>query len=107
MSDQDYSALVDSAVYSSDGANVGTVTGIVSGDGEAPFLHVDHNGLFGIGTESYLVPVGAITDSGDGKVTIDKSAEELIGVPAHDSHEPHGQGYFSDAAAWWWREPEI
>lgn len=107
MSDQNYAALVDSEVYSSDGSNVGTVTAIVTGDGEPPFLHVDHNGLFGIGTESFLVPVDAIVESGDGKVTVNKTAEAMIGVPAHDSSEEHEPGHFSDAGAWWWRASQI
>ena len=106
MSAQNYQALVGSEVYSRDGSNVGSVTAIVSNEGETPFLHVEHNGLFGIGAESFLVPVDAITSTEDDKVTVNKTAEEMIGIPAHDSDEPKGQGYFSSLYAWWWRSDE-
>lgn len=106
MSDQNYQALVGSEVYSSDGSNVGSVTAIAGNDGEAPFLQVEHNGLFGIGAESFLVPVDAITNTEEGKVAVNKSAEEMIGIPAHDSDAPREPGYFSSVYAWWWRANE-
>ena len=49
------------------------------------------------------MPVDAITSVEDGKVTVNKSAEEMTGIPAHDGHEPVGEGYFSSIYAWWWR----
>ena len=103
MSDQNYQALVGSEVYSSDGSNIGSVAKIVSNDGEAPFLQVEHNGLFGIGAESFLVPVDAIASTEEGKVTVNKTAEDLVGIPAHDSDAPKEPGYFSSVYAWWWR----
>ena len=72
-------------------------------DGNGAFLQVHHNGLFGIGAESFLVPVDAITSTEDGKVTVNKTAEDMVGIPAHDGHEPEGEGYFSSVYAWWWR----
>ena len=72
MGSQDYQALVGSEVYSSDGSNVGSVESIVSDDGGTPFLQVHHNGLFGIGAESFLVPTDAVTSTEDGKVTVNK-----------------------------------
>ena len=106
MSEQNYQALVGSEVYSSDGSNVGSVASIVSNEGETPFLQVHHNGLFGIGAESFLVPTDAITSTEEGKVTVNKTAEEMVGIPAHDAHDPAGEGYFSSMYAWWWRADE-
>jgi sporulation protein YlmC with PRC-barrel domain len=103
MGGQDYQSLVGSEVYSSDGSNVGSVASIVGDDGSQPFLQVHHNGLFGIGAESFLVPVDAITGTEVGKVTVNKSAEELVGIPPHDEHAPADPGYFSSLYAWWWR----
>lgn len=106
MSDQNYQQTVGNEVYSSDGANVGSVAGIVEDAGQGAFLNVHHNGLFGIGAESFLVPVDAITSIEDGKVTLNKTAEDMTGIPAHDGHEPAGEGYFSSIYAWWWRADE-
>ncbi len=101
MSDQNNEALVGSEVYSIDGANVGSVASIVSDDGAGAFLQVHHNGLFGIGAESFLVPVAAIASTEEGKVTINKSAEDLVGIPAHDGHDPAGESYFTSLFSWW------
>jgi len=106
MSDQNYQSSVGSEVYSRDGANVGSVAGIVDNAGQGTFLNVQHNGLFGIGAESYLVPTDAILSVEDGKVTVNKSAEAMVGIPAHDGHEPTGEGYFSSIYAWWWHDDE-
>jgi sporulation protein YlmC with PRC-barrel domain len=106
MGSQDYQALVGSEVYSSDGSNVGSVESIVSDDGGTPFLQVHHNGLFGIGAESFLVPTDAVTSTEDGKVTVNKTAEDLVGIPAHDGHAPAEPGYFSSLYTWWWHGSE-
>jgi sporulation protein YlmC with PRC-barrel domain len=103
MSDTNYQATVGSEVYTIDGANVGAVAGIEQ-DGDTAFLHVHENGLFGIGTEDFLVPVDKISSIEAGKVTVDRTREDLVGVPAHDSHAPEAPGYFSSLYAWWWRE---
>jgi hypothetical protein len=39
-------------------------------------------------------------------VTVNKSAEEMVGIPAHDAHDPAREGYFSSIYAWWWRADE-
>jgi sporulation protein YlmC with PRC-barrel domain len=106
MSDQNYQALVGSEVYSSDGSNVGSVAGVAGDGGQTPFLEVHQNGLFGIGAESFLVPVDAITNTEPGKVTVNKTAEDLVGIPAHDAHEPKGEGDFTSLYTWWWRANE-
>ncbi|MCA9859745.1 MAG: PRC-barrel domain-containing protein [Thermomicrobiales bacterium] len=103
MSASDYQAMVSSEVYSSDGSNVGHVSEIVDQDGTAVFLQVKDNGLFGIGAESFLVPVDAIASTEEGKVTVNRTAEDLVGIPAHDGHEPKSPSYFESLYAWWWR----
>jgi sporulation protein YlmC with PRC-barrel domain len=103
MADQNPASMVGSEVYSIVGANVGTVAEVVDQAGQPTFLKVKHNGLFGIGTESFLVPVDAITASEDGKLTVNKSREDLVGIPAHDDDEPAQPGFFDSVYAWWWR----
>lgn len=103
MTDQNPASMVGSEVYSVDGANVGTVAAVVDQAGQTTFLQVKHNGLFGIGSESFLVPVDAITASEDGKITVNKSREDLVGVPAHDVEESKQPGFFDSIYAWWWR----
>ena len=101
MSDTDYQATVGSEVYSRDGANVGSVKEVVNQEGKPTFLQVTDNGLFGIGAESFLVPFTAITSVEDGKVTVNRTREELVGIPAHDGDEPQSHGYFQSLFAWW------
>lgn len=106
MSGNNYHALVGSEVYSSDGSDVGSVKAIAGNDGETPFLQVEHNGLFAIGADSFLIPVDAITSTEAGKVTVNRSAEQMIGIPAHDSSASSEPGYFSSVYTWWWRANE-
>ena len=101
MSDTDYQSTVGSEVYSRDGANVGSVKEVVDQDGKATFLQVKDNGLFGIGAESFLVPLTAITSVEDGKVTVNRTRENLVGIPAHDGNEPKSTGYFQSLYTWW------
>jgi sporulation protein YlmC with PRC-barrel domain len=106
VSENDYQSAVDKEVYTNDGANVGHVTEIVSQDGKPAFLQVKENGLFGIGAESFLVPVDAVTGIDGDHVNVNKSREDLVGIPAHDGHEPKEPGYFESLYAWWWRADE-
>ena len=106
MSERNYQTAVDKEVYSSDGANVGHVTEIVDQDGKPAFLQVKENGLFGIGAEHFLVPVDAVTGIEGDKVTVNKTREDLVGIPAHDSKTQHEPGYFESLFAWWGRANE-
>jgi sporulation protein YlmC with PRC-barrel domain len=101
MSEIDPQSTVDKEVYTSDGANVGHVTELVEQDGKPAFLHVKENGLFGIGAESFLVPLGAVTGIEGDHVVVNKTREELIGIPAHDESEQHKPGYFQSFYTWW------
>jgi hypothetical protein len=103
MSSQNYQAAVGDEVYTSDGANVGAVENIIDQDGKPAFLHVHENGLFGIGTEDFLVPVDKILSIEEGKVTVDRSREDLVGVPAHDTKDDQSPDYFKSVYAWWWK----
>lgn len=101
MSDIDYQSTVGKEVYSSDGANVGHVTELVEQEGKPAFLHVKENGLFGIGAESFLVPLGAITGIDGDHVIVNKSREDLVGIPAHDEKKQDEPGYFHSFYTWW------
>jgi sporulation protein YlmC with PRC-barrel domain len=101
MSDIDPQSTVGKEVYSSDGANVGHVSDLVEQDGKPTFLNVKENGLFGIGAENFLVPLNAITGVEGDQVTVNRSREDLVGIPAHDGHEPHSPSYFQSLFTWW------
>jgi sporulation protein YlmC with PRC-barrel domain len=103
MSDIDYQSTVGKEVYSRDGANVGHVTELVDQDGKPAFLHVKENGLFGIGAESFLVPLDGITGIDGDHVNVNRTREDLVGIPAHDSKTEHEPGYFQSLYAWWWK----
>ena len=103
MSEIDPQATVGKEVYSSDGANVGHVANLVDQDGKPAFLNVKENGLFGIGAENFLVPLNGVTGIDGDHVNVDKSREDLVGIPAHDGHDEHEPGYFQSLYAWWWK----
>lgn len=103
MSDQNYQALVGSEVCSRDGAVVGSVEAIVSNEGQGPFLQVKDSGLFGVGADTFLVPVNAILSTDSDKITVNRSAQGMVGIPANESADPQDQGYFSSLFAWWGR----
>lgn len=101
MSEQNYQSTVGSEVYSRDGANVGSVTQIVDQDGKPAFLQVKDSGLFGIGADSFLVPFSAILSTEEGKITVNRSRQDLVGLPAHDEKEQKSPSYFQSLFAWW------
>lgn len=96
-------SLVGHDVYSSDGAQVGKIEKIVDQDGKAAFLHIRDSGHFGIGAQHFLVPVSEITSTENGQVHVNRTREQLEGIPAHDENEAHDPEYFESLYTWWGR----
>ncbi len=103
MNANDLRALVGNEVISRDGAPVGHVTSIVEQEGQPPFLEVQDDGVLGIGAMHFLVPRDAIASIGEGKVHVDKTKQDLTGVPAQNDDEPQRPDFFESLYAWWWR----
>lgn len=103
MSAFDPQSAVGQEVYTIDGANVGHVTEVIDQDGKPAFLHVKENGLFGIGAESFLVPLDAVTGIDGDHVNVNKSREDLVGIPAHDGSSDHDPDYYHSFFTWWAR----
>ena len=103
MSANDLRSVVGKEVFSRDGETVGHVTGIVDQPGQESFLEVKHDGLLGIGTTHFLVPWDAVTAAENGSIRVDKTKEDLTGVPVQDAVEPHRPEYFKSLYTWWWR----
>lgn len=107
MSENEYSASVGDTVLSIDGANVGTVTNIIERDGKPAFVQVvDETGFLGLGTKHYLVPLTAIKSHTPGQIEVDRSSEDLVGLPAHDEAEEPKPDYWTSLFAWWARANE-
>ncbi len=70
-------------VYYRDGQKVGTVEDFYV-DGEerkVRFLHVGVGGFLGIGEKHFLIPVEAVRDANEDRVSIDQSRERVLGAP--------------------------
>ncbi len=102
MSANDLQSMVGNEVISRDGANVGQVTGIVDQAGQPPFLEVKDDGVLGIGAMHFLVPRDAIASVGEGKVHVDKTKQDLTGIPVQND-QPERPDFFESLYAWWWR----
>ena len=101
--DSNYQDAIGDEVVSRDGATVGHVKKIVDQPGQQPFLQVEDDGLFGIGAQHFLVPVDAILSINDGKVQVNRTKQDLVGIPAHSDDEPYAPAYFESLYSWWWR----
>jgi sporulation protein YlmC with PRC-barrel domain len=90
-SDQDIRGL---DVYDTTGNQIGHVEDLYVDDQDRKvrFLDVGAGGLLGVGKKHFLIPVEAIADVGEGRVTIDENREKVVGSPAFDPNvvpEPH------------------
>ncbi len=70
-------------VYDRDGNLMGSVEDLYVDAEEyyVRFLDVASGGLLGIGEKHFLIPVEAVTDASEGRVTIDENQERVEGAP--------------------------
>lgn len=73
-------------IRDSDGEDVGRVKSILIDDREQKvrFLETESGGFLGIGGETRLVPVDAVTEVNDDEVRIDQTRAHVHGAPAYD-----------------------
>ena len=73
-------------VLDREGEEVGKVNSILIDDHEQKvrFLEIESGGFLGIGGESRLVPVDAITEVSEDEVRIDQTREHVHGSPSYD-----------------------
>lgn len=92
--------VVDSA-----GEDIGTVEDLLVDDEEerVRFLRVGAGGFLGIGREHLLVPVEAVVDIADERVTVSRERARLGDAPGYDPElaESYDAGYYGALYGWW------
>lgn len=68
------------------GEELGTVDDLLIDEGEEKvrFLRVCHGGVLGIGAETFLLPIDAVTRLDDGVVHVAPDRSSVAGAPAYD-----------------------
>lgn len=75
-------------VYDVDGEQIGRVDDLYI-DGQKRkvcFLEVGLGGFLGMGEKHFLVPVEAVTEVGEARVTIEPGKEKVVGYPVFDAN---------------------
>jgi len=87
----------------SDGEKIGTIETIERDDDteRVEFLQIGRGGFLGFGAERFLVPVTAIVEVDEKHVYIDRSLQQLDGVPAYDYERINDPEYCAGIRAWW------
>jgi sporulation protein YlmC with PRC-barrel domain len=87
----------------SDGEKIGQIENIeVSEQSDrVEFLEVRHGGFLGFHAERFLVPVTAITQVDDKQVHIDRTLEQLNGVPPYEFERVDDPDYYLGIRSWW------
>ena len=69
-----------------DGDEIGTIDALMLDQGEQKirFLHVTAGGFLGIGDETFLIPVDAITQIDDDHVHVDQTRDRIVEGPRYD-----------------------
>ncbi len=82
-------------VYSGGGEEIGTVEDLYvdEEEREVRFLGVRAGGLLGIGEKHFLVPVEAVSEVEEGRVTVEPSREKVLGSPPFDTRVVPGPRY--------------
>ena len=69
-----------------DGNEIGTIDALMLDQGEQKirFLHVSAGGFLGIGDETLLIPVDAVTEIHDDHVHVDQTRDRIVEGPRYD-----------------------
>ncbi len=97
------------AVKDRNGDDIGEVRDLLVDQSEnrVRFLEVASGGFLGIGQDTSLIPVDAITSINDEEVRIDQTRDYLAGAPAYDPELVRERDYYSSHlgyygyAPWW------
>lgn len=99
----------DRAVYDRSGDEVGTVNDLIIDRDESKvrFMRIGAGGFLGIGEDTFLVPIDAITGIDDDGVHIDQTREHVAAGPKYQpnlvtemSHYGDVYGYYGYAPYW-------
>jgi sporulation protein YlmC with PRC-barrel domain len=69
------------------------------------FLRIGAGGFFGIGEETFLVPVDAVKGIGPDTVSIDRGRERMRDAPRYQPELATGPDYYEGLYGWWGYAP--
>lgn len=94
-------------VLDADGEEVGEVRDLVvdTESAKVRFLQLGAGGFFGIGEETFLVPVDAVTGIGPDTVSIDRARERMREAPRYQPELATGPDYYESLYGWWGYPP--
>ncbi len=97
-----WKVLVDS-----DDEKIGTIESIeVDEDtGRVEFIEVGRGGFLGFGAERFLVPVTRLIEVTEKTVKLDRSANQLEGVPVYEPDRLGDPEYCEGVRSWWCAPP--
>lgn len=97
----------DRSVYDASGDEIGTVRDLLVDREEARvrFIRLGSGGVLGIGEETYLIPVDAITDIDDDGVHIDRRAEHVRGGPVYQPELMEDPAAYGSVYEWYGYAP--
>ena len=74
-------------VYDNEGNEIGSVEDLYVDEAERKvrFLDVGAGGFLGIGEKHFMIPVEAVTDVGEDRVTSEQDTEKVTGSPPFDT----------------------
>jgi len=74
-------------VYDNEGNEIGTVEDLYADTEERKvrFLDVGAGGFLGIGERHFMIPVEAVAEVGEDRVTIEQGREKVLGSPPFDT----------------------
>lgn len=89
------------------GDEIGTVQSLLVDDAETKvrFLEVESGGFLGLGGESRLVPVDAVTEVTDDLVRIDQTRERVHEAPEYDPELAQTVDYYGDVYGYYGYAP--
>lgn len=90
-------------VIDRDGEDIGKVDALMidEHDAKVRFLQVKGGGFLGIGDETVMIPVDAITRIEDDKVHVDQTRQHVAGSPPYDPELAEQRTYWEDSAGYY------
>lgn len=90
-------------VIDRDGEDIGKVDALMidEGEGKVRFLQVKGGGFLGIGDQTVLIPVDAITRIEEDRVHVDQTRERVAGGPRYDPDLAQERTYWEEAAGYY------
>ncbi len=85
------------------GEEVGHVRDLVvdTESAKVRFLQIAAGGFLGLGEETFLVPVDAVTGVETDEIWIDRSRERMRDVPRYQPELADAPSYYQDVYGWW------